>query len=559
MPGRWVGGRGSVASPVKDSFLEGKVYTDIGDPQGTVLLRVKRIYSPGALGRFFLGDYISASEKEYRSWAESKRGRVTTVDGSYHLCKTGPGDCTAAGQHDITVHIGQWRTWKEAELLAGEAPEGYNREAKGLITRFFKQKEGEPAKPAASGLPWSRQGVLDLKKKVDRPKEKDEKEAKEKADHDRGRPAKVAKISELEKRLKDLKKSLQEEDDAAEGKKRKSPTSEKGRDRKKKKPRAFDQGGLNQGEANEMGADWGDSSNASGDGSSSEESSASPPKKEKKKKRRSCSEESRKGKKSRKEKKRRDDSPKKKKKKKKRDRLTKDKGPFGVGETSRLPKGEDSEGSQKSSSSSGSSQSFQKAPSGLTLHLRLQRYAQRYPGRLATRLLETMGRATRFEGALHTAGKRATRIRPCAVTYFLTILTPSLKDRWTPRTQRELRVWSEVLDCLAAGQGSQAADVVAQRLKALEQSVQDANTWKKAKFLELVAEDVGMTDKGEEHMMTKELELEEKFRTRAPTGSRWDESGAGPKGKGGKGSGKNKGKDKGKWKTPAQEAVDKKG
>ena len=57
--------------------------------------------------------------------------------------------------------------------------------------------------------------------------------------------------------------------------------------------------------------------------------------------------------------------------------------------------------------------------------------------------------------------------------------------------------------------------------------------------------------------MMKEVELEEKFRGRAP-GNRWDETGGGPRGKEGTGIGKNKGKDKGKWKTPAQEAAEKK-
>ena len=110
---------------------------------------------------------------------------------------------------------------------------------------------------------------------------------------------------------------------------------------------------------------------------------------------------------------------------------------------------------------------------------------------------------------------------------------------------------------LAMGRGSTAADLVAQRLKALEQSVVDGNTWKKAKFLELVAEESGMADKGEEQMMVKEAELEDRFRGRTPwSPQRWDESPA-PKGKEGKGSGK-KGKGNGKAKTPAQEAAEKK-
>jgi hypothetical protein len=168
-----------------------------------------------------------------------------------------------------------------------------------------------------------------------------------------------------------------------------------------------------------------------------------------------------------------------------------------------------------------------------------------------------MERATRFEGASIPTGTKGSKVVPCALSYYLAILVPSLKERWNQRTQREMRIWSEVLDMLAMGRGSTAADLVAQRLKALEQSVVDGNTWKKAKFLELVAEESGMADKGEEQMMVKEAELEDRFRGRTPWSSqRWDESPA-PKGKEGKGSGK-KGKGKGKAKTPAQEAAEKK-
>ena len=168
-----------------------------------------------------------------------------------------------------------------------------------------------------------------------------------------------------------------------------------------------------------------------------------------------------------------------------------------------------------------------------------------------------MERATRFEGASIPAGTKKSQVVPCALNYYLAILVPSLKEKWNQRTQREMRVLAEVLDMQASGRGSTAADLVAQRLKALEQSVLDGNTWKKAKFLELVAEESGLADKGEEQMMVKEAELEDRFRGRVTwTAPRWEES-PNPKGKDGKGSGK-KGKGKGKQKTPAQEAAEKK-
>ena len=104
----------------------------------------------------------------------------------------------------------------------------------------------------------------------------------------------------------------------------------------------------------------------------------------------------------------------------------------------------------------------------------------KHPGRLASRLLQKMEKATRFEGARRKAGSR-TKVVPCAVNFYLAIMTPSLKDKWTPRTQRELRIWTEILDCLASKEVSVAADIAAQRIKALEQSVQDNNQLAKSK------------------------------------------------------------------------------
>lgn len=149
------------------------------------------------------------------------------------------------------------------------------------------------------------------------------------------------------------------------------------------------------------------------------------------------------------------------------------------------------------------------------------------------------------------------RVKPSALSYYLAIMTPALKDRWNLRTQRELRVLVEVLDQMATENGPVAADIVSQRIKALEQSVLDGNTWKKAKFLELISEEGSLVDKGEEQMMVKEAELEERLRGRQPWSGQWGERPT-PKGKDGKGSGKGKYKGKEKTKTPAQDAAEKK-
>lgn len=153
MPGKWVGGRNSVACPSKDQYIEGKTVDDDGNAQGTVLVKVKRIFSPGEKGRFFLGDYLAASEKVYRDWASSKMGRASTIDGSYHLCRAGPERCDAVSSRDIVVHLGQWRTWKEEELVEG-GPEHYPRETRNLVSQYFKKHDLAKGRGVDDDLPW---------------------------------------------------------------------------------------------------------------------------------------------------------------------------------------------------------------------------------------------------------------------------------------------------------------------------------------------------------------------------------------------------------------------
>ena len=124
------------------------------------------------------------------------------------------------------------------------------------------------------------------------------------------------------------------------------------------------------------------------------------------------------------------------------------------------------------------------------------------------------------------------------------------------RTARELQTLSTVLDYLARGRPQHAADVVAQRMKALEQSVVDGH-WEKASFLELLeAPGSTLLNKQEEMLLAKELEIKARLGWRGQSGygstSSWQEKGGKKgdgwrqKGKGKKGDGKGKGGRKGK-------------
>ena len=104
-----------------------------------------------------------------------------------------------------------------------------------------------------------------------------------------------------------------------------------------------------------------------------------------------------------------------------------------------------------------------------------------------------------------------------------------------------------LLDLIVNGQGPEAADILAQRIKALEKSVSDGNQWRKARHLELVeGEDSALVDQGEEDMMLREAEREDKLRS----GPRWGEKEPWRKGgKGGAGAdGRRKGQDGAKGK-----------
>ena len=231
----------------------------------------------------------------------------------------------------------------------------------------------------------------------------------------------------------------------------------------------------------------------------------------------------------------------------------KDRGPFGVARTEEWTQGDSKESSESSSSVESD---FHKASGEKSLQLKLVRYAQRHPGRLATRLLRLMAKAVGFSsGALTLKSPTMKEAPATAHLYFLTILTPALNTKWTARTAREMKCWATILDLLAEGKGPEAADIASQRLKALERSVHDGNTWRRARYLELVdPEDHLLTDKGEEKMMNRELELEEKSRGKG-NWSLWDPELKAGKGKKGKEGGKGKGGGKGK--NPSENAATK--
>ena len=534
MPGRWVGGKRSKACPSKGDFVEGQVLDDGGKPQGSVFLEVKRIYAPGAGGRFILGDVLSASDRFYRHWLTTEDGRVTASDGSYHLCSQGASECDVKGSGGVVVHLGKWRNWPAEELSNG-LPIEFDKECRSQVNRYMKEGPARGAggggrKPAlipyGKSKPAAKAGIT-LKEKKPRPSSSSQKKPEEDSySTSFGSEEELPpKVSELREELVKLKASLKKaEEEAHKGKKRKKGDAgskpekkkrgrkEEPKKKKKKEKASFETGIEAAGDDDPPDYSAGDGSEDPGDEDPSDDSEtkkeSSTPKSKKKKK----SKKKRRVERAAKEKKKKDDgssisSEGERKRKKKKKKKRKDKGPFGVGTTEGKSSGSEPEDTEDSS------EDFQKAPSGMSHQLKLVKYAQKFPGKLAARLLKKMSLATRFSGgAAQVARKQMGKVSPAAHVYFLTVMTPQLRERWTPRTQRELKCWVTVLDLLAENLGPQAADVAGQRIKALEKSVVDGQ-WRRAKFLELVEqEDLPLTDRGEENMMRKEQELEEKLK-----------------------------------------------
>ena len=161
---------------------------------------------------------------------------------------------------------------------------------------------------------------------------------------------------------------------------------------------------------------------------------------------------------------------------------------------------------RRSESRSRSSSLFRVASSsaGAANHARLCSYARRKPGRLAAMLLQKMADRVGRDGEHRDWEK--TEMPVVAKSYFLRMLVVTYPHMGL-RMHRELQTLSTVLDHLAVGEPLMAADMIAQRMKALELAIVEANGWDRAKFLELLEpSDATLLGKDEELLMAKELE-----------------------------------------------------
>ena len=207
-----------------------------------------------------------------------------------------------------------------------------------------------------------------------------------------------------------------------------------------------------------------------------------------------------------------------------------DRGPFGAGVPMEFDDDDTTDSDQEAV--------FRDAPAQpqKSGQLALMTYSHQKPGRLAARLLMKMRNEVTL-GSAGAEGSSREKTPATGVQYLLTILLPQLGQRANLRTQRELRTLMVAVDLLARKNPARAADVLCQRVKALERASMDGG-WSSAQFLELIpAENSSLLERDEEVYLSKEALLEQKLR-RKDQGSPWKGGGVRADRKGEKGRGK---------------------
>ena len=527
----WVSGGGDRAAWFSFKFkkgmlIEGALRDFEGHAQGTMLLEVEKAISLDDKGHWVIGNYVEASDPHMRWWMTEGDGSRMAKGGHYHFCEGASLDCKVS-RRGQSIHLERFRRITQKEVDNQVPGWAFKAPMKRSFMAYLKSKDiGEAEELPEAELPWkededssevtpsteedksedlkamlkkARDEVAKIEKRLQKPKEKEAKKD--------GKEAKVkekAKIKEGDTKGKEKKKRSPSK---SPPKARGSEKKKKDKKKKKKKKKA--------------------------DESSSEEDPKAKKKKGKGKRRKSSSSSS--SSESDDPKLFGEPTPPAKKVKK---GHAQDRGPFGGGDAVDFHgevQSEEEEGFQNAS-----------AVHKVSNQVKLAQYAKKNPGRLASRMLLKMAQesARGIVGAAMEGNESLTP--PIAVHYLITMLIPQLGTRLNMRTQRELRTLCTALDMLARGEPAHAADLITQRVKALEKATQDTH-WGSAQYLELLSPEAGgLLDRAEEVYLNREYLLELKLKgmdKAAPRGQRSDQKG-GQAEKGGK-KGKEKGKGKG--------------
>lgn len=484
MPGPWVNLREDpdqweVWDPPAGEYYEVEVFDEDFGRQGSVVIRMVERFSKNRAGQWFTGYLVAESDSYLQWWVDQGPGYTSQRLYDFHVCSGRCGDCAAVKENRLwEFHIERVRLLQTGDLTA-KRPAWLQGEVATRDMEFeiknLSQPPGERPQRDA-GVP-RHQGVPEACPEW------------EKEDPELG-----AAPAGLRKELQELSSSLPEgekakrrrgqksldldpppagELPAGKAKKRKKakPNPDKGPDeairRKREKWCAVDE---------ESGEDSGMATP-----SADEVHAAGPETRDAK-------------------------ARSKKKTRKKKQKL--DRGPFGAGEQ------RDYGIAVESSSGSESDQSFRDAPtsSSKDRHMQLLEYSQKYPGRLASRLLLRM-QSLVFKG--EGAGMTSTvkdPVPPIASNYLITVFLPEHRGAVPMRTLRELKTLALVLDRLVSDRRREAADLIAQRIKALELSLVDSG-WHRAQFLELLPQEgATLMETDETAMVSKQHLLDSKLK-----------------------------------------------
>ena len=124
---------------------------------------------------------------------------------------------------------------------------------------------------------------------------------------------------------------------------------------------------------------------------------------------------------------------------------------------------------------------------GLALDTKVRRLAVQRPGAL---VLSTLRMMIRQVGDDHSQDEAAAAVqfRGLAGAYLTRVLAPQAGVRLAVRAERELRTLAEAMDGLMAGKVQVVLDLLAQRFRAVETSIQSEGGWTLARHLEVIPE-----------------------------------------------------------------------
>lgn len=143
---------------------------------------------------------------------------------------------------------------------------------------------------------------------------------------------------------------------------------------------------------------------------------------------------------------------------------------------------------------------------------KLVNFAEKHPRQLASSMLKRMQARVMDEGEATSSNTTGTPI--VGKLYYNKVLKNKLVNK---RNAQEVKTLLTVMDHLSAQRYNQAADVLAQRVKAIELA-QESGAWETAKFLELVEDDGDpLADRDEQAMILQQMRFENSIKVPDPS------------------------------------------